>query len=369
MAGMRGPSGRALEALGRGILRPWFGRPARTAEQILASRPRRILIVRPHNQIGDTVCATPAFAAIRSLFPASRLHCVCAPRHEPVLRHNPDLDGLLVFDRKRFNASARAAFRFRAALRALRPDGAFVLNSVSFSATSALIAAASGARWIVGGASAPMGWQYTGWLYSLEMPFDPDSPEPAARQGPLALRAVGFPVPDPLPMPVFVPGDAAERKALEFLRSIGPGRSVGLHPGAGKPPNRWPAQRFAAVAAALRERGLRPWVLEGPEDAAVTAAFLAALGEPCPVLRGVDLCVVGAALRHSHAVLMNDSGPMHVAGASGARGVVLFGPTPASVWAPPSPRLIPIQAADGRIDSIGVEEVLLALDQSIGRER
>ena len=368
MARMRGPAGRLAEEVARGLLGPWWRRRPRSAAEIVSRRPRRILVVRAHDQIGDAVCATGTLASIRRLFPAARLHLVCAPLHEPVFRHHPDLDGLLVFDRARVNRSLRAMRAFRRALRARRPDGAFVLNTVSFSTTSALIAAGSGARWIVGGSARAGGWEFTRWLYSLELPPEAAAGDPAWRQEALALRRVGFEIPDPLSGPVFVPGEAETVRADSFLAALGPGPAVGLHPGAGKPGNRWPADRFAAVADALHERGARPWVLEGPADQEATAALLRASRHRHPVLRGADLCVAGAALRESSVVLVNDSGPMHVAAAAGATGVALFGPTPASVWAPPG-RLEIVEAADGRMDSIATGEVLQLLLERIGRER
>lgn len=368
MARMRGRGGRVLEGLGRLVLGPWWARPRLDAAGIRATRPRRIVVVRVHDQIGDMVCATPALAAIRRQFPAARLEVVCAPRHEPVLRHSPDHDGLLLFDRRRFNSAPAAAFRFRSALRALRADTAFVLNDASFSTSSALIAAGSGARWIVGGTGAVAGWTFTRWLYSLELPAT-DPALPAWRRGLLSLGAGGFELPDPLPGPVFVPGVEEGRRARAFLDGLGPRRAVGLHPGAGKPANRWPADRFVAVGRALADAGLQPWILEGPQDAAATAELRAAGADRWPLLRGVDLCEAVAALASSAAILVNDTGTMHLAAAAGARGVALFGPTAASSWAPPSVELRTVEAPDGRMGSIGVDEVLAALLERIGRER
>ncbi len=52
---------------GRKLMLPLVRRLRReplTPAGLLALRPRRVLVVRQHNQLGDMVCATPALRAI-----------------------------------------------------------------------------------------------------------------------------------------------------------------------------------------------------------------------------------------------------------------------------------------------------------------
>ena len=46
------------------LLRPWLGRAPMTADQIRASKPERILLVRAHDMISDMIVGTPAFSAV-----------------------------------------------------------------------------------------------------------------------------------------------------------------------------------------------------------------------------------------------------------------------------------------------------------------
>jgi heptosyltransferase-2 len=341
------------------LLRPWFARSPRSAAQIEASGPQRLLLVKTHDQIGDMVCATPAIRAIRRRFPEAHLAVACAGRHESLLRHNPDIDELLVFNRHRFNRSWRAFEEFRRALRKARPDGAFVLDSVSFSTTSALIAGASAAEWIVGGTSAVLGWDFTRWMYSLETEIRPVPEVPAVRHTVHGLRAVGFELEDF--DPVLVIDDESDRRAREFLDGVGSGPRVAIHPGAGKTANRWPLKSFVDLIGRLRDRGASVWIVEGPADATRVEELFAQLGGPLPALRNEDLLVVAAALRASDRVLVHDTGTMHLAGAVGVPGVALFGPTSPEIWAPPASRLQVLRADDQKVGSIPVEEVLEAL--------
>ena len=78
-------------------------------------------------------------------------------------------------------------------------------------------------------------------------------------------------------------------------------------------------------------------------------------------MRNEDLLVVSAAMRASDAVVVHDTGTMHLAGAVGARGVALFGPTSPEIWAPAHSELLALRAADGKMASITVDDVLEAL--------
>lgn len=359
MSGRIGPAQRLVETVAGFLLRPWLGRSPKTARQILRSRPERILIVRAHDQIGDMIAGTPAFSAIRSLFPEARIMLVCMPRQEPAVRHHPALDEVLVYDRRATNRSPRRAWRFLKDLRAFRADGAFVINTVSFSSSSALVAALSRARWIVGSDAEDLGWRFPQWVYSLRLPHDTSETGPAADHALRGLRRGGFEFPT---LPVVVGTSADDDAAAEaFLSPLRPGPIVGVHPGAGKARNIWPAENFARVIEALEAGGKRIWFVQGPADRPAVDAVCEHLGSDRPRLTGADLCVVGAALRASDFVLVNDSGVMHLAGGVGARGLALFATTPSEVWAPQREGFHSIQSRTGQMDGITPGEVLDAL--------
>ena len=53
----------------------------------------------------------------------------------------------------------------------------------------------------------------------------------------------------------------------------------------------------------------------------------------------------------------NDSGVSHLAAAFGAPTLALFGPTRSALWAPLGPRVRVLEAPEGRMDALEVEEV------------
>jgi ADP-heptose:LPS heptosyltransferase len=341
--------------LGR-LARRWAREPL-TVAGLADLRPRRILVVRQHNQMGDMVCATPCFRAIRERWPAAEIALVTAPVNSQVVAHNPHLDRVLLFEQRLWR-DPRALRRFLGDLRGFGAELAIVLNSVSFSATSAMIALRSPARWIVGGDSAPFGWDLAR-AYSLRMPATPDLDRHSVEHSLAPLRAVGITTDDL--STVVVPSPAQRREAAELAGRLLPGpRFWALHPGAGKRQNVWPPDRMADLADRAAASGTPVLVLHGPADGEALAAFVAARAardDAAPVVVAPPLSVGTAAalLERAERFLCNDTGIMHVAGAVGVPTVALFGPTDPALWKPPSPRVLALCAPRRRDDPRGPE--------------
>ena len=131
--------------------------------------------------------------------------------------------------------------------------------------------------------------------------------------------------------------------ALDGREPGGPGGLDGLdgavvvHPGAGYGAKRWPADRFALVAARLERAGRRVVLTGSGPEAPLAGEVARRAGLPADrVLAGrTDIAglmdvVAGAAL-----LVCGDTGIAHLATALGTPSVVLFGPEPPDRWGPP----------------------------------
>jgi heptosyltransferase-2 len=341
-----------LARLGARLLR----RAPLTAEELRALPARRILVVRQHNQMGDMVCATPAFRALREAYPAAELVLVAAPINDAVVRHNPHLDGILSFDKAVWR-NPRRLVRFWRDLRGFRADLAFVLNSVSFSVTSAVLALLSGAPRVVGGNSHPFGWEISD-AYSLVLPAAPDLEGHAVDDNLAPLASVGITTDDR--STVVVPAPEQEAEARDLLAGWGwsPGFWM-VHPGAGKRQNVWPAERFATVVERATAAGRRLLVIHGPADEPVVRRLREQLG---PAARAavriappLSVGTVAALLRRADRFLCNDTGIMHVAGALRVPTLALFGPTHPEQWKPPVPEVVALASPRRSEDARGSE--------------
>jgi ADP-heptose:LPS heptosyltransferase len=174
--------------------------------------------------------------------------------------------------------------------------------------------------------------------------------EPHQSEVSLALaRAAGAGAAVP-PPPYYVPDAALVERA--------PAGHVYLHPGAGKVKNRWPAERFAEVARALLARGCEISWLEGPQDEGCVDRASSALGRSLPVVRGETIPMLAARFARAALYIGNDTGPLHLAGATGCPTVGIYGWSNPSEWAPVGRRVRSVRAADASLTSIPPEQVL-----------
>ena len=139
---------------------------------------------------------------------------------------------------------------------------------------------------------------------------------------------------------------------------------VAVHPGSGgrhkvwsienwKRLLRWVLARFPVrlmlVGGEADEAAIRELERDLPADRIETV-----FRQPLPFVAGKLSRCVG--------FLGHDSGITHLAAACGRAGLVLWGPTDATVWRPKSERMTLIHAPDGQLESLRTETVEVALE-------
>jgi heptosyltransferase-2 len=95
----------------------------------------------------------------------------------------------------------------------------------------------------------------------------------------------------------------------------------------------WPG--FKALAEKLSAAGTPVVLCPGPGEEVAAAA----LSSRAVSLPGVDLGVYGALMQTAQCVVANDTGPGHLAAASGARLVSIYGPHSVAAWTPIGPHV------------------------------
>ncbi len=358
---------RALPALATRLFRP--ARPATLeAARALADPARvlRILIVKPHDQLGDFLCAMPAVAALRARYPDARLDLVTRAYLEPLAARQAAPDRVLVL--------GGAATAWAAAVP--RPDLAFVMNSVSRSRTADLVAALSGARLVVGrsvvGAGVLSGdaperaldgaGVATDPVYDLDLPVSRDADHQVDRLLDL-VRWPGAARPAPAPAPaLFLTAADRARGGAALDGAAGPSASagaprVGIHPAAANPLKCWPIEAWAEWGRALAAgRPVRLVVFDTPKEpgpARALVAALAARGIDAGFVRALPLGAFAGACAGLDLLACNDSGVLHVAAAVGAPVLSFHSLGRPAEWAPRNESAIALHAE--RIADIEVE--------------
>jgi ADP-heptose:LPS heptosyltransferase len=261
---------------------------------------KRILVIRL-GALGDFVQSFGPFAAIRTHHPDAHISVLTTRPFVELARYAPWFDDVLL-DEKPDWWNVRALARLSRTLRGFD----FVHDLQTSSRSSRYFGMAGRPPWsgIAPGCSHPHANPRRDFMHTrerqreqLQMAGIADFPLPDLSW----LTAMGAAFDLPSPHAVLVPGAAPHR-----------------------PAKRWPANRFAALARELGNRGVRPVIL-GTKNEASAARLIAA---SCP--GSVDLTghtaitdIAGIAGRGAVAI-GNDTGPMHLASAVGCPCIVLF---------------------------------------------
>jgi heptosyltransferase-1 len=131
-----------------------------------------------------------------------------------------------------------------------------------------------------------------------------------------------------LEFPLESPATTVVNEIRDVLRIAPRETFVTVNPGAAWPNKRWPADRFGAVARALRERtGLRSIVVWGSGERQLAEQVVGHSGGSAALAPATTLADLIAIADASALTVSGDTGPLHIAAARGCRVVALFGPT------------------------------------------
>lgn len=295
-----------------------------------AMPPSRIAVFRAL-MLGDLVCATPAFRALRHGWPAAHITLVGLSWAAPWADRLPWVDEFVVFpgwpglpEREPPHPLVQEAFID--SMRRRRLDLAIQLHG-SGDVTRELVKR-FGARHTAGF-----------YLPGSERSSRPDEtlvPWPARGHEIERLLAVTDRLGLPrrglqTDWPLRTEDRCRARALLPFE-----GRFAIVHAGSQWPSRRWPPERFAAVAERLARQGLAI-VLTGvdSERALIRSIAERIVTGPVVDLAGhTDLWTLGGLVAEAHLLIGNDTGPTHIAAALGTPSVVVASGSEVERWAP-----------------------------------
>ena len=290
----------------------------------------KILVIRRDN-IGDLVCTTPLFAALRARYPQAHIAALVNSYNAAVLEGNRDVDAVYAYTKLKHRAPGDSAFgivldRLRLFARLRRERFDYVLLAKGgFDRHGLTLARPLGARHIVG--FAPPGRKAPRAIRTaLPAPANAELHEvEVMMQLGAALDARAAPG----PLRVFA---SAERVA-RWRERLPPGerRWVGVHISAREPGRTWPTEKWVGLIKTLGNVVLlwSPGASDDPRhpgDDARAAAIATQAGAgvtlvPAKTERLEDLA---AALSLCRAFIGADGGAMHVAAGLGLPVVALF---------------------------------------------
>jgi ADP-heptose:LPS heptosyltransferase len=335
----------------------------------------RIFVIRQHNQLGDMLCVVPLLRALRLRYPGSWISLLASPvNYEPMVG-NRYVDEVIKFDKREFiGKEGGSLLRFPGYVRLLRKkrfDIAVVPSTVSTSFTSDLFAFLCGARMRIGagsiqGVSNPSAFFFN---HPRDLDWRGLKDYHQVRRN-MDIWPDRFGDESDLTIEITLTEDEL-RKGKSLLQSLsrGASRVIVYHPGAGKKPNRWPAELFARLADELSAALSAATVItSGPMDEDPVRDMAGALKTRFELIQNQPIRDVASAIRFADLVVSNDTGIMHVAAAVGTPVLSLFGPTDPGEWAPTGKRDRYIRGEDQEIGNIPFETVLRTAKEMLRME-
>jgi heptosyltransferase-3 len=379
---------RKIESWGRNTLASTLGKAFGvhpTSEATLKAewdqgRIQKLLLVRPHQGLGDLILATPMFRALKKSRPGMALHFLADTYNPLAVQGNPHLDKIWAWQKKTMYSPV-AALTFIRALRAERYDLAIIISSHTPSFNSFLLARFSGARHVLAydtrrhyeGAN----WSRT--LADVEVPEPPEgTPEWVTFMN--LVRPLGV---DGSFEPEFYvsPADTAWAQERWKEYPVQSGQPiVGLYLGGNpdRPERLWSAENFATLARQLLDRNISviaivppPGLISGSrrEEPGIYEDFSRILGRTLPAFSDRSLTKVAAFLSNLDLFVCPDGGLMHIAIASRVRTLGLCFETDPDRWVAPVAWANGLRAPDARNSGLSPdtvrESILNALHTSI----
>jgi ADP-heptose:LPS heptosyltransferase len=316
--------------------------------------PRKLLVVRP-DHLGDMLLMTPALAWLRRNFPETHITVLAGTWGTASLENNPDIDHIQRCDFPGFSREAKSsplspyayALEQSRKLRAQGYDAAINFRPDFWWGALLLYLADIPIR--IG-----YNWQESKGFYTHEIPLalPPDFALPfgqsARHSTSLNLRlAAAFGELYGKPAQIspaegilrFQPSAEDERYIKMLLAEWGiqPGdKLVAIHPGTGATIKLWTVESFAAVADGLARQPNVRVVLTGTEKEKTLLKNIAKICRTEPL----QLDTTGwwgraaALFARCNLVIGLDSGPLHLAVATGTSTIHLFGPTDPAIYGP-----------------------------------
>ncbi len=291
----------------------------------MAETYSNILIVKP-SALGDLVQVLPVLKTLRLAYPGAKITWFVRKEYAPLIEGHPDLDDIIIFDRKYLGKAWHNPRAFAELLQLIKEikrhrfDIVFDFQGLFRTAFFSWISGAQ-KRFSMAGTRELSSIFYTNRI----------------RQSPASIHLADFYLEIiaaagvPRTEPQFdLPRDPKAEEAVGRLLTenrISPGRYAVLVPGSAHADKCWPVVRFAELADLLAEKHGLAVVATGTRTESSTVDELAArAGTPVLNLAGrTSIRELTALMRTAAAVVSNDTGPGHIAAALQRPLVLIFG--------------------------------------------
>jgi len=277
------------------------------------------ILVKGVNWIGDSLFMTPALAALRKGFPNFHISLLINPWVRKIFDGNPNVDEIIIYDERGKEKTLKGKIRFIHSLKNRNFDMGIIMQPRSYKA--ALFVYLSGIPERIG---------YSHSLRNLLLTRRVEPPKASVHDIDMFLNIVLSLGVAPARKEPYLPfNPEADDWADRFLEERGVNKGellIGINPGAFKQSKRWPEPRYAELSDILiKEFKAKVIIFQGPGENEIVGKVVSLMREKA-IIAKIGIKELAALSRKCKLFVGNDTGPMHVAAASGTPVIALFGP-------------------------------------------
>ena len=297
------------------------------------------LIINPFG-IGDVLFSTPLIRNIKEYFPDSRIYYLCNKRAYPVLRFNPLIEKIFIYERDEFEEIKRVSklkwvkkgFSF---ISEIRKENINVTIDLSLNSQYGFFSFLAGIRKRVG-----LDYKRRGCFLTRKIKIEGFESKHVADYYLDALKLLGI-EPKPYNLEVYASKESRE-KVDNFLKGkvFREDLVIGIAPCGGKTLDkqafrkRWPERKFSLLTERIiSELGAKIFIFAGPDEAQDVERIISNINSDNIFnFTGLGLEEVIALIEKCFLFLGNDSGLLKVANALDKKIVAIFGPVSEKVY-------------------------------------
>lgn len=331
--------------------------------KIEPKKNQNILVLRKHNQIGDLLVSRPLFYALRKHFLNAKIVLLASKTNYPIPFQEliEEIDEVIIYDR----SSVGKQLKLIKLLRSKKFDLGIVPSTVRFSTSLNLINFLIGCKYRVGIKSLGEKKNKLSLLFNIKSDFDwvNQKTHQAIRNLEISkLIGCKLTYDEVLGLKFnFLPHNLEEAKKIFMEKFNNDNLIIGLHPGAGKIENVWPAENFISLIKRISEKfDVNFFLTSGSTDEKIIQPiddYLKTNKINYTIAHNLPVRKLAALINICDIFISNDTGTMHIAGLTDTKLISLFGNTKAWEWSPLSKNKFYIQSKSESIDGITVEEV------------
>jgi len=300
---------------------------------------KSILIINPFG-IGDVLFATSLINNIKQEAKNVSLGFLCGPRSESILKHNPHLDSVIVYNRDYLAGFKRNIFlyarKYNEFIRKIKQRKFDIALDLSLNTAFGFFCWAAGIKRRIGFDYKKRGRFLTEKIYLNGYKNKHVTEYYAEVLGFLGLKYKKH------PFPVYL-SDEDEKFGKRFFEEndllgkvvIGISPAGGDSWGEDSYRKHWPQEKFSRLIEKIaKEFSVKIIIFGSKSEAGITDRVIKEVSTSVIKAVGLDILKYLAVLKRVNLLVCNDGGPLHLAKAMGVKTISIFGPVDPKVYGP-----------------------------------